>query len=484
MADVEEGPLRRALWLAVCAVMMNAEGAWAQYAGAAPSPAPSSAPARTIPSPFLGSVPTGQPTAEPLPLTILDTINRALEHNLGILLSDDARGRAEGAKWRALGGMLPTIYGRVAESRQLIDLAAYGFPLPPGIPPIVGPFNLFDARVYGSQSVFDLRAINDVRAERHNVAVAGYNYRSARELVVLVSANAYLQALAASARADSARAQLQSAQALYNQATTMRQNGLVAGIDVLRAEVELNTEKQRVTVAANDFEKSKLQIGRIIGLPIGQEITLTNELPSVPVPDITFKDALERAYKDRPDYQAALERVKAAEATRAAAIGDNLPSVTVNADVGQLVAPDNSHYTFAVVGAVNIPIFQAGRTRGRVIEAEADLKSRRAEAEDLRAAIYYDVKTAFMDLQATGERLQVATSGRDVAQMTLTQARDRFAAGVANNVEVVQAQEAVSRANEQYIDALYFYNVEKAVLARDLGDAEAAVRRYLGGPRQ
>jgi outer membrane protein TolC len=210
---------------------------------------------------------------------------------------------------------------------------------------------------------------------------------------------------------------------------------------------------------------------------------LTNELPSVPVPDITLKDALERAYKSRPDYQAALERVKAAEATRAAAVGDNLPSVTLNADYGELVAPGNSHYTFAVVGAVNIPIFQAGRMRGRVIEAEVDLKSRRAEADDLRAAIYYDVKTAFMDLQATGEQLQVATSGRDVAQMTLTQARDRFAAGVANNVEVVQAQEAVSRANEQYIDALYLYNVGKAVLARDLGDAEQAVRRYLGGPR-
>jgi outer membrane protein TolC len=276
---------------------------------------------------------------------------------------------------------------------------------------------------------------------------------------------------------------MQSAQALYNQATNMRQNGLVAGIDVLRAEVELNTEKQRVTATANDFEKAKLQLGRLIGLPAGQELTLMSDLPSVPVPDIAFNDALERAYKSRPDYQAALERVKAAEASRAAAIGDNLPSVTVNADVGELVAPGNSHYTFAVVGAVNIPIFQAARTRGRVIEAESDLKSRRAEADDMRAAIYYDVKTAFMDLQASGEQLQVATRAREVAEMALAQARDRFAAGIANNVEVVQAQEAVSRANEQYIDALYLYNVGKAVLARDLGDAEQAVRRYLGGPR-
>ncbi len=373
-ADAEEDPLRRVLRLTVCAVVLIA-GALPVCAQSAPAPPP-----RQPAAAFFGSVPSGQPTAEPLSLSILDVINRALEHNLGILLSDDARGRAEGARWRALGEMLPSLSGRVAETRQMLDLAAYGFPLPEGIPPIVGPFNLFDARVSASMPVFDLHALNGLRAERHNVAAAGHNYQSARELVVLVAANAYLQGLAASARADAARAQLQSAQALFDQARDMRQNGLVAGIDVLRAEVELNTEKQRITATTNDFEKAKLQLGRIIGLPPGQPITLMSELPAVPVPDITFNDALERAYKSRPDYQAALERVKAAEAARAAAIGDNLPSVTVNADYGELIAPTNSHTTFAVTGALNIPIFQGGRTRGRVLEAESDLKSRRAEA--------------------------------------------------------------------------------------------------------
>ena len=467
--------MRPALWWSVSLLIAASTSALAQSPPAASTrqPAPS----------FFGSVPSGQPTAEPLSLSILDVINRALDHNLGLLLSDDARGRAEGARWRAMGGLLPTVNGRVTGTRQVIDLAAYGFPLPEGIPAIVGPFNLFDVRVIASQPIIDLKALNDVRAERHNIAAAAHTYQSARELVVLVSANAYLQALAASARADAARAQLQSAQALFNQANDLKQNGLVAGIDVLRAEVELNTEKQLVTVTANDFEKAKMQLGRIIGLPAGQEVRLTNELPNVPVPNITFADALDRAYKSRPDYQAVLERVKAAEATRAAAAGDNLPSLVVNGDYGELFASGSSHATFAVVGAVNIPIFQAGRTRGRVIEAEIDLKSRRAEAEDMRAAIYYDVKTAFMDLQASNEQLQAATRAREVAQTALTQARDRFAAGVTNNVEVVQAQEAVARANEQYINALYLNNVEKAVLARDLGDAEQAVRRYLGGPR-
>ena len=381
--------------------------------------------------------------------------------------------------------MLPNINGRVAGIATAAGRSggACGFPLPDGIPPIVGPFNLFDARVAVTQPIIDLHAINDLRAERHNVAAAGHTYQGARELVVLVAANAYLQALAASARADSARAQLESAQALFTQATDLRQNGLVAGIDVLRAEVELSTEKQHVTATANDFEKAKLQLGRIIGLPIGQELTLVSDLPAVPVPDITLADALDRAYKSRPDFLAALDRVKAAEAIRAAAIGDNLPSLVVNADYGEMLTPTNTHSTFSVTGAVNIPIFQGGRTRGKVIEADADLRSRRSEVEDLRAGIYYDVKTAFMDLQANGEQLQVATRAREVAGTALTQSRDRFAAGVTSNIEVVQAQESVSRANEQYINALYLYNVGKAVLARDLGDAEQAVRRYLGGSR-
>jgi len=175
--------------------------------------------------------------------------------------------------------------------------------------------------------------------------------------------------------------------------------------------------------------------------------------------------------------------VKAAEAARAAAVGDMSPSAHLNADYGELVASTSSHITFAIVGAINVPIFQGGK-RGKLMEADADLRSRRSEADDLKAAIYYDVKTTFMDLQANGEQLQVATRARDVAQTALTQSRDRFAAGVTNNLEVVQAQEAVSRANEQYINALYLYNVDKALLARNLGDAEQAVRRYLGGPRQ
>jgi len=455
---------------------------------AGPSPAAAqSQPAPQAPSsssPFLGGVPSGTATSTPIAVSILDAINRALEHNLGMLLAEQGVARADGTRWRALSGLLPDVNGHLSETRQELNLAAFGFPLPAGIPSIVGPFNVFDTRVSVSQAIFDLHAINDNRAQEHNLSAAQHSYKSARDLVVLVAANAYLQALAASARADAARAQADTAQALYDQTVNLRQGGIVAGIDVLRADVQLSGERQRITAAQNEFEKSKLQLARVMGLPLGQPITLVSELPPVPVPDMPFEEALDRAYKARPDYQAALERVKAAEAARAAIVGDALPSVRVNADYGVLgLTPSDSHQTFAVTGLLNVPIFQGGKTKGRLLEADADLRSRRAELEDLRAGIYYDLKTAFMDLKATGEQLDVATRARDVAGTTLTQARDRLAAGVANSIEVVQAQEAVSVANERYITALYLNSVGKAVLARDLGTAEQAVRQFLGGAR-
>jgi len=188
--------------------------------------------------------------------------------------------------------------------------------------------------------------------------------------------------------------------------------------------------------------------------------------------------------QQRHDYQAALERVRAAEAAKRAAIGEGLPSARVNADYGAIgLTPSDAQGTYALVGAVNVPIFQGGHTRGRILEADADLKQRQAEADDLRASIYYEVRTAYLDLQATQEQLQVAERARDLAAQQLTQARDRFAAGVASNIEVVQAQEAVALANEQFIDAQFGYDLAKGALIRGVGASQDVLRQLIGGTR-
>ena len=437
---------------------------------------------------FLGGVPAGTRTSGVMTITLLDAMNRALEHNLGVLTADEQLGRARGTRWKELSALLPNLNARVSESRLQNNLQAFGFTSFTSafgnIPTIVGPFNVFDARVYLSQSVLDFGALNHTRSESHNVNAAQYTLKGARDLVVWVAGTLYLQALAADARVESARAQQQTAQTLYNQALDLKQNGLVAGIDVLRSEVQLNVQINRATTAANDAEKAKLQLARVLGLPLGQNFVLDPALPELPDPDLTLDQAIERAYQTRADYQAALEHVRAAEAARQAVVGEALPAIRVNADFGDIgLSPSDSHGTFSVTGAVQIPIFQGGRTRGRLLEADADLRGRRNEAEDLKASIYYEVRTAYLDLQATTDQLQVATKARDLAGQQLTQSRDRFAAGVASNIEIVQAQETVAIANEQYISALYGYDLAKGALIRGVGTAEASLRQFLGGTR-
>jgi outer membrane protein TolC len=431
--------------------------------------------------PFAGGVPAGTATNELLPLSLSETIARALEHNLGALIAGNAMEAARGARWRSLSELLPNVNSTVTQIRQKLSLAAYGISLP-GVPSIVGPFNVFDARVFATQSVFDLKKIDDARADSHRLSAETLSYMNARDLVVLTAANGYLQVLAAIARAESAKAELDTAQALFNQAVDQRSSGLAAGIDVVRADVQLSTERQHATATANDVEKTKLQLGRAIGLPTGQRFTLTDRLPYQQGPDVTFDTALDRAFRTRSDYLAALENVRAAELSRTAALGEALPSAHIDANYGAIgLTAADARSTFAVAAVVDVPIFQGGRTHGRLLQADAELRDRRAVAEDLKAGIYYEVNTSFLDLQASGEQTQVAAHARDLAASQLSQARDRFAAGVADNIEVVQAQEAVALANEQYTAALYGYNLAKATLAQAVGIAETDILRYLGG---
>ena len=447
------------------------------------SAVPSRAASQTL-SPYQRGVPSGSPTAEPLALSMADAVRRALEHNLGLILAQERLGEASGARLQALSELLPNANGRLSASRQKINLEAFGFPLPAGFPAVVGPFNVYDARVFVSQSVFDLRALNDARAEAHNLEAARFDVKNAREIVVLVSANAYSHAVATSARLDAARAQMDTAQALARQAADLKQSGLVAGIEVLRADVQVDTARQRQTAAQTDFEHAKLQLARIIGLPPGQAFTLADPIRESPFPDVTLEQAVERAYQSRGDYLAALERVRAAEASLRAIDGELMPSVHVTADYGGIgLAPSDARATFNVTGAVNVPIFQGGKTRGRRAEAEATLRSRRAEADDVKAGVYYDVQNAFLDLKSGREQLQVATRTRDLAAAQLTQARDRFAAGVAGNIEVVQAQESVALASDQYIGAVFTSNLAAGNVIRALGMAEEIARQYLGGIR-
>jgi outer membrane protein TolC len=437
-------------------------------------------------SPFFGSVPPQPATGSPIALTLGEAIDRALKYNLGILTLEQQVEATRAGRWRALSGLLPTADGLISENRQKVNLAAFGFDAStfPGIPTLVGPFNVFDARLSVSQPVVDLAAINDLRRANHEIDSAKLESRNARELVVLIAANAYFQTIAASNRIDTVRAQVETAQALLTQATDLERAGVAPQIDVLRAQVELESQRQRLISVENDFRKQKIQLARIIGLPVSQPYDLAGEIPSAQLPTPTLEDAVKRALEGRSDYRAALARVQAAEAGRRSAVQEALPSVVVNADVAAIgPTAGDAQQTFSIVGAVRVPIFDGGRRRARVIESDATLRERRAEAEDFRQRVEAEVTSALLDLQATEAQLRVAQGVVNLARTQLTQAQDRFGAGVTNNLEVIQAQESLAAAADTQITSLYAYNVARAALARAMGIVEETAKTVLGGVR-
>jgi outer membrane protein TolC len=430
-------------------------------------------------SPFFGSVPKGTVTAEPLALSVKDAVQRALQNNLGLLVQEESEATARGARWRALADLLPDVSGALGPRRQVINLEAFGFPGPPSI---VGPFNVYEARVFLSQPVIDMSALNDARAASLRQKAEKYGVKTARDLVVLVAVNLYLESVATASRVEMTRAQRDTADALFKQAQDLKGAGLVAGIDVLRAQVQLQTQRQRLIAAENDFEKSKLQLERAIGIPIGQPITLTDKIPYAPMPELPIDEALKRAFESRSDYLAAKSRVEAADAARKAATGALLPTFRVDADygaIGQTIG--TAHSTYTVAANVRVPIFDGGRTTARRIETASALRQREAELADFRSRVEYEVRSSLLDLRSSGEQLLAAQTNVQLANDELQQARDRFGAGVAGNLEVTQAQEAVATASETYISALYSHNLAKASLARSLGVAETAVMTFLGG---
>lgn len=435
-------------------------------------------------SPFFGSAPPGPAQPGVLPLSLNDAVNRALKYNLGILLSDQVTEQARGARIHALSKLLPQVSAGASETSEQINLKALGFPNFPGVPPIIGPFGVFDVRGYLDQPILDLENLHKEKAESDNVKAARYTYQNARDLVVLVSANLYLEAIAGSSRVSAAKAEVDTAQAVYDRAADMKKAGMVPSIDVLRSQVELQAQQQRLIYLQNQFQTEKLDLARAIGLPMAQEFRLTDQIPYTPPPLITLGQALTRALATRADYKSLEAQVRAAESLKKAARSEALPSLKFHADYGDIgPSPGNSHGTYTVAASVKVPLFQGGKVRGDVMQADAVLRQRESELKDLQSKIEYQVRTAMLDLKSSENQVHVARSTQDLAQQQLAQARDRFAAGVVNSLEVVQAQEAVATADENYISSLYRYNVAKASLARALGLAEEAFKQMTGGSK-
>jgi outer membrane protein TolC len=444
----------------------------------------SSTPGQAVPgtsgvSPFAGSVPA-KLVPGILPVSLQDAIDRGLKQNLGLLLSRADIRLARGQRWEQLSALLPHVTATPYVAASEINLAELGFTSLSGIsiPPSVA-FSYFDARASVTQSLFDWKSINAIRAASQNLRSANHTFKDARDLVVLAVGYTYLQAIADEARIETAEAQVKTAQVLYDQATDRIIAGTSPDIDGLRTKVELQTRQQQLIQAKNNFAIQKLTVARVIGLAPGQEFEFTDKSPYQSLEVITVDEALKRAYASRSDYQAAMTDLRAAEFSRKAAMAGYLPSLSFNADIGVGGShPSTATRVSDVRGTLSIPIFQGGSIHGDVLQANARLEQSRERMENLRGQMDSDVRTALLNLQSSADQVNVARSNIDLAEKTLTQSRDRFSAGVSDTVEAVQSQEAVASAHEQYISSLYSYNYAKISLIRALGIGEQGVKDY------
>ena len=435
---------------------------------------------------YRGSVPQGEASPTPIPLSLGEAIRRGLKANLGLLTSTEASRESRAQRLRALSSLLPKITGHVSAVEQQINLQALGFLVSPPpslgftIPSIVGPYSYQTATANAQISLFDWTAISNFKASRENIKAAALSVQNARDLVAQAVGNAYLQIIADSSRITATQAEIDADNAVYTNAVRRHDAGTAIGIDVLRSQVELKQRQQTLIAVKNQFEKDKLTLGRVIGLPVGQDFTVADPAPSVPLEAMSLKDALEKAYAHRADFRAAKSRVVAAEFTLRAAKAERYPTLTANGYYGAqgLRLFSNSHGVFNATGAVQFNIFDGGRIKGDILQSDSELQNRRNEMENLRGQVDYEVRNALLDLTAAGAQVEVAKSNTELANQTLRQGQDRFSAGVTNTVEVVQAQQAVADANESLISAQYQYNVAKVALARALGLAEENMQLY------
>jgi outer membrane protein TolC len=433
---------------------------------------------------FERSVPAPQTSGpDVLPLTLTDAVRRGLTQNLGIVLEQSRVNEANATRLRQLSELLPHLSANVRQTDQKVNLAAFGFTGFPGIPEVIGPFGVFDARMAISAPIFDAAALGDWRASRSAHQAEVHTAAQARETVALIVATIYLDAITSRARVDAARTEVSTSEALARLAEDQKNAGVIAGIDLLRQQVQLQAARARLIEAQTTFDNRLLDLARAIGLPPTQRIDLVDAASDAAAADVSVSALMQQAAA-REDLKAAEARLAAAQARRAAATGASLPSAHVDADIGALGSSvSNARETFAVSASVHVPVFDGGSARSRRQLADAEVRQRESELADLRAGVEFEIAAAANVVRAAEARVQVARNGESLARQQLEQARDRFQAGVSSTIELVQAEEAVAAAVEQTIGSVHSRALARAGLARATGQVEAQLGSLVGGSR-
>jgi outer membrane protein TolC len=424
-------------------------------------------------------------------LTLVEAVRRGLEFNLGKIGSDAAWRQAQAQRVSARGALLPNISANLSENAAKVDLATEGFNASLfgnlgnfSLPSTAGPFHYYDLHGSLQQDLMDFAAIHNYRSAGQSADAAALGARQAREEVVLAVTGSYLQLLATSALIDEQRVEVQYAEASYKQARAQADAGNKAPIEANRSLVELQTEQQRLRSQLGDLQKQKNTLARLIGLPAGADISLSEKLVAQPGDALAIEEIVRRAWTQRLDLKAAEAQLRAAEEVRKAAGAEYLPSATLSGTYGvQGVNPNSGNGVFQASAALNIPIFSGGRIHADTTQADAVVTERRAELSSQRGAVELEVRNACIDLTVANDQVSTAESNRKLALSILEQSQDRFAVGVADSVEVVNSQETLASADHDYVSSLFAQNLARIALAHATGEAEKVLPDLFKGSK-
>jgi outer membrane protein TolC len=422
----------------------------------------------------------GEASPQPIDLSLDTAIQRGLQTNLGIILSNTQTAGARAQRLSQLQSLLPSVDFAAKETVMQTDLPAEGLRIP-GFPVIIGPFSYTDIRASLNWSLVDVSSLRNYLAARHNFAAAQLSAQDARDLVVLTVGNAYLLVLADQTEVSSVQAQVATAKISLDQAVANHQAGTAPLLDELRARVDYQSLEQQLIAAQDSLEKDKLGLARTIGLPLAQSFNLVENVPYAPFDNLDANALIKQAEANRKDLAALVEVDAAAAQQRKAATAARLPVLQTNVDYGD-IGPTlgHSHGTVDATASVTVPIFAEYALRGLAQQAQAQLDTAQAQLSDKQAQVEADVRDALLDIASAQRQVEVAQSSRDLASEALKEAQERYANGVSDNLAVSQAQQSVAQADSQYVASLYRDNIAKLSLARALGDGQD-YRKYLGG---
>ena len=407
-------------------------------------------------------------------LTLAEAVRLALQANPQVQNANLTVAERQEDIRVARSGLLPQATLKVSDSAERINLgSSFGKALPI-FPHHVGPFQVFEAGPEFSTPVFDLTLWRNVQASRASRDASRHDEQSLREQTTLLVVSQYLAALRAAEQVRTVQSRVDLALALADQAQQLEENGIGTNLDTVRAKVELQNARQALLVAQADSQKALYGLARLLDLDPRQQIQLADQSYFSATPEFPGDAGISSALANRPELQSLLSQEAAARMQQKAARDERLPSLGVGGTWAyQGTSLSSSIPTYVVAATLSVPLWTSGRISAEEAKASLEVRELANQRRAQRDAIVEEVKSAGADLTSDRSQVEVARSGLALADQELGQARERFAAGIANNIELITAQDSLARAHDNLIDALYRYNLAHAQLAHATGQMES-----------